>query len=85
MLPHPDTARRIMELRDQERLRDVAQQRRAADPKVRACSRTTRSWSTGLAPASWFRGWVAGVCGATRGHGTSALEHGVARSAPHVG
>jgi len=39
MLPHPDAVRKITALRDQERLRDVAQQRRAANPGA-----TARSW-----------------------------------------
>ena len=54
MLPHPETVRKITALHYQERLRDVAQHRRAANPEERARSRPTTSWSTRLAAVYWL-------------------------------
>ena len=66
MLPHPDTVCTLSALDYQERLRDAAQERRAASAQMDARSRTTRSWPAGLAPATWLRGSVTRVYGAQR-------------------
>jgi hypothetical protein len=66
MLPHPDTVCTLSALDYQERLRDAAQERLAASAQIDARSRTTRSWSAGLSPASWLRGWVTRVYGTRR-------------------
>jgi hypothetical protein len=64
MLPHPDTVRRISVLHDQERLRDVAQQHRAASSKAGSRSRPTTLWSSPLAGGSCLTGWMTRVRGA---------------------
>jgi hypothetical protein len=84
MLPHPETIRKITALHDQDRQRDVAQQRRAASPKSPAHSRPITSWSVRLAGVTWLTGWITCKRGATRVHGTSLLGSGLARPAHHV-
>jgi hypothetical protein len=66
MISHPDTVCTLSALDYQERLRDAAQERLAASAQMDARPRTVRSWPTGLAPASWLRGWVTRVYGAQR-------------------
>lgn len=66
MLPHPDMVRRITELHNEERRRDVAQQRRNASSKTRERSRPTRAGATQLAVGSWLTGWMTRVRGPTR-------------------
>jgi hypothetical protein len=56
MLPHLETARKIVELHEQERRRDVAQQRRAFSSKARARSRPTKPGSAGLTGHAWLTG-----------------------------
>lgn len=66
MFTHPDTVCTLSALDYQERLRDAAQKRLGASAQMDARPRTIRSWPTGLAPASWLRGWVTRVYGAQR-------------------
>ena len=84
MLPHPMTARKIAELQFQERLRDVAQQRRAAGAEPRARSRPTTGWPARLAAISWITGWRMRVRGATRVLATEPRARGSARSVHSV-
>jgi hypothetical protein len=52
MLPHPLTVGKIAETRFQERLREVAEQRRASDAETHARSRPTTGWRAQLAAIS---------------------------------
>ena len=61
MLPHPDTARRIIEFHDQERLRDVAQQRRATSLKGRTHSGPTKAGSAQPTRQSRLTGWSTAI------------------------
>jgi hypothetical protein len=81
MLPHPATSCKIDERRFQERLRDAAQQRRAASAETRARSRPTTGWPAGLAAISGITGLWMHLRDATRGQVTSALERGTVQSA----
>ena len=80
MLPHPETVRKITALHDQERLRDIAQQRRATSPNARARSRPTRAGSAWLAGGSWLTGWMTHLRRATRVHGTGAWRRALSAS-----
>ena len=81
MLPHPATSGKIAERRLQERLRDTAQQRRAASAETCARSRLTSGWLPRPAASSWITGMRQHLRGATRGQLISALERGTVQSA----
>jgi hypothetical protein len=84
MLPHPATSGKIAERRLQERLRDTAQQRRAASAETGARSRPTNAtpaWRTVISGITgvWLR-----VRGATRVLATDPRERGSAKPAHPV-
>ena len=58
MLPHPETAVTIAELRYQEWLRDVAQQRIGARAEAGSRPRPAISCPARSRTASWLTGWV---------------------------
>jgi hypothetical protein len=81
MLPHPATSCKIDERRLQERLRDTAQQRRAASAETCASSRPSSGWLSVQAAISGITGLWMHLRGATRGQVTAALERGTVQSA----
>jgi hypothetical protein len=80
MLPHPDTFSRIDEHRIQERLRHVAEQRRAASAENCAWSRPTTGWPAWRNAISWITGWRMGVRATTRVLAADSREGGCART-----